>query len=175
MRRAVFGWWQMPEEEAEFLDFLDSTGTVVAYHEHRVKTEAEITPFPVRSYLAENNPAGVVLGLGPHTADVIINCLEKDKEKFFGVDLMKSCLIGYSRPRFRNGNQLGKSNLAAYLDFLKDGALQPKPDWFLSWVKQVISWAKKRAKKKCVHQGFYYPTTPLVLKLVEEKQIEAVH
>jgi hypothetical protein len=56
-----------------------------------------------------------------------------------------------------------------------DNIRQPKPKWFLSWVKQVFTWARKYAKKKCIHQEFYYPATPLVLKLVEEKQIEVVH
>jgi hypothetical protein len=165
----------MPEEEADFLAFLDSTGTVVAYPDHWVKTEAEAEPSLIRSHLAEYNPAQVDLGLEPHTKDVIIENQVKDHERFFYITSIRSCVIGYSRPRFRNGNQLGKSNLAAYLDAYEDNIRQAKPDWFQSWVKQVISWAKKRAKKKCIHQRFYYPATPLVLKLVEEKQIEVVH
>ncbi|VTS04882.1 hypothetical protein [Tuwongella immobilis] len=174
MRTSVFTFWQMPEEEVALLDFLDSTGAVVAYPAHWVKTLEEASPCPVRSYLAEHNPDQVDLGLGTHDADVTIESQEKGREQFFYVTSMQSCLIGYSRPRFRSCNQLGQSNLAAYLDVCKESVLHAKPDWFQSWVKQVFSWAKKRAKKKHVLRGFGYPATPLVLKAIEEKHIEAV-
>jgi hypothetical protein len=165
----------MPEEEEAFLDFLEGTGAIVAYPDHWVRSEVEVSPSPLRSYLAAHDPVQLDLGLEAHVEDVTIENQWKSDEQFFYLSTIRSCLIGYSRPCFRNGNQLGQSNLAAYLDFLKDGALQLKPDWFQSWVKQVFTWAKKHAKKKCAHQGFSYPATPLVLKLVEEKQIEVVH
>ncbi len=173
MRRAVFGYWLMPEEEAEFLDFLDTTGTVVAYPNHWVRTKVEAAPSPLRSYLAEHNPNLLKLGLGQHSGEELIKSM--DQEQFFGFDLMDACLIAYTRPRFRIGNQLGKSNLAAYLDVSTDNALHPKPKWFQLWVKQVFTWAKKHAQKKCVHQHFSYPATQLVLKLAEEGKIEPTH
>lgn len=171
----AFTFWQMPEEELAFLDFLDSTGVIVAYPDHWVKTEAEALPTPVRAYLAAHNPSQVFLGLDSGQLDVVVEPKIEGEEKFLSVGLIPSCLIAYSRPCFRSAYHLGKSNLAAYLETYKEGVKHAKPEWFHSWAKQVFSWAKKHAKKKCVHQGFSYPATPLVLKLVEEKRIEAVH
>jgi hypothetical protein len=171
----VFTFWQMLEEEVEFIDFLETTGTVIAYPDHWVRTEAEVSPQSLRTYLTQHNPLQVLLGLESGKADVVVGNRVQGEEQFFDVDLMSSCLVGYRRPRIRPVNQLGKSNLATYLDFYKGDSPQRKPDWFQDWVKQVFSWAKKRANRKCVHQEFAYPATPLVEKLVEEGQIEVVH
>jgi hypothetical protein len=162
----------MPEEEAAFLDFLESTGVVVAYPDHWARAEAEASARPLRAYLAESNPGQVLLGLETGKADVVIGTKTKEEDQFYHVELMSSCLIGYRRPRFGNDNLIEQSALAAYLDFFKDHARRAKPEWFRAWVRRVFGWAKRHANQKCVHQGFSYPATPLVRKLVEENVIE---
>jgi hypothetical protein len=164
--------WQTPDEETEFLDFLDTTGVVVAYPSHWVQTGTEVLPLPVRAFLLEKQPRQVLLGLERADADAIISPQVDGTRPYLSVDFMSSCLIAYSRAHFEPDGRLGKANLSTYLDFLAGTEIKRKPVWFQSWVKKVFTWARKHANKKCVLHGFEYPATPLVKKLVEEKRIE---
>lgn len=164
----AFTFWQLPEEEDKFLDFLDSTGIVVAYPDHWVKTRQEADPQPIRPYLAKNDPLTCLLGLDSYKAATGVEIMSQGDEQFFSVPMMDACLIGYSRPRFREGNHLGKSNLAAYLQY-SDGS--KKPDWFRKWTNQVFRWAKKSAADKQKYHGYFYPATQRVVEEVDKQQI----
>lgn len=165
---SVFTYWQLPEEEAEFLDFLDSTGIVVAYPNHGVKTPQEADPQPIRVFWAKNAPLRCMLGLDSNKASTVLEFKSQGDEQFYSVSLMNSCVIGYSRPNFRNGNHLGQSNLAAYLQY-SDGS--KKPDWFWKWTNQVFRWAKKKAADKQEYHGYFYPATQRVVEEVHKKRI----
>jgi len=172
VRRAVFTYWQMPDEEPELIEFMGTTGPVVSYPGHWVRTLVEAKPIRIDRFLIQYNSGPALLGQAAHSTEVIIEPAEKDNQQFFSVNLMNSCLIGYNRSQLRGGNRLVQSNLCAYLTIYKNHVECPKPEWFQSWVKRIISWARKRAKAKCTLQGFPYPATPLVAKLAKEREIE---
>jgi hypothetical protein len=167
----VLTFWQLPEEEEEFLDFLLSTGVVVAYPNHWVMTSEETEPQPLRRCLAQSNPKQCLLGLDSDAAHVVVGAKSQENEHFLSVDVLASCLIGYSRPQFRGECKLGQSNLSASLQY---PSAEEKPDWFQSWVKNVFAWIKKRASKKYKHQGYSYPATHLAVQRAEEGRVELV-
>jgi hypothetical protein len=172
MKRAVFTFWQLPEEEGDFLDYLESTGPVVACPNHWVSTEAEASPADLRPYLAKYDPDTVKLGLSSHLEEVVIQKItEKDKPVMFSTDLMTSSLVGYTRGRITGAGQLERTILAAYLDLPEEGGTL-KPAWFRRWVKKIFAWVKRRASGTCTLRGFAYPATPQVLKLLDDRKIQ---
>src|SRR5438128_869348 len=162
--RAVVTYWQLPEDEHDFLDFLSSTGEVVAMPDHWVKTKEELEPKPVRSFIREQDPAQLLFGLRHHATQAIIKPEQKNGERWFSVSDMKSCLIGYARGRLRDKNMLGQSNLHAYWDYVDDSTmtLQIKDPEFIKWGKAVLAWIRKVTAERIECHGHQYRATERV-------------
>jgi hypothetical protein len=167
MTRA-FTFWQLPHEELAFLDFLETTGRVVAYTDKGFRTIDEACAWPIRDYFALQ-PAQCLLGIESPSTPIAIREKESDDARFLFVDLMGSCLIAYGRPQLRDGNLLSQSNVAAYLNF-PNGT--NKPDWFRAWVKRIINWLKTYASETCNYQHFPYSATVAVVEHVASGQIK---
>ena len=74
---------------------------------------------------------------------------------------MRSCLIAYQRPIFRNGNVLGQSNICADWRYLEEdqARLLAKDEDFVKWGKKVFAWVRKATLEEHELNGFPYRAT----------------
>ncbi len=169
---AVFSYWSLPEEEADFLDYLKAWD-IHAYPPQTFPKTSEVKPAPLEEFL-KLNPSQISFGpnellsegdIGPR--DIV------DGVQRFGVSAMQSHTIAYNRPFFHDGGALGKSNLCAYWKYPApdlSGFIEKDPE-FIRWAKKVLGWCGRRASEKLMLNGYPYPATKRVKELVEQKKL----
>jgi hypothetical protein len=156
---SVLTFWQLPEEEAAFIEYLQTTGNVLALPSRWVKTREELSPQPIRAYLETHDPPQISFGLEQHLKDISPEPrIYEGESGFMQPSEMEFCLIGYNRPRFRRNTELGQSNLAAYWQRLDPEAriLVEKPPEFVRWGKAVFAWLRRHTPEW--HQKWYRVT-----------------
>jgi hypothetical protein len=172
---AVVTYWQLPDDEKEFLDFLLSTGSILAVPSHWVEAKEELVPQPIASFIEHYDPDQLLFGLEEYVLRPAIERREFDRKLLFGVPCMKPCLITYSRGKLRNG-KLPQSNLSAYLDYPSEGAskLLRKEQDFVRWVKKVMGWVRKFTPEQAECNGYPYRATKRVSNAICEGKLEVV-
>jgi len=178
--RAVVTFWWFPDEEAAFLDYLESTGHVVALPFQAVKDQHEVAPRPVAEVVAGSDPQELFFGLEEHVRHAVIIRLEgfangiKVEIPHFRVSDMKSCVIGYDRGRFIEGGKMTPSNLYAYWDYPdeKGTVLKHKPADFVMWAKKVLRWVYKATPEW--HEYKTYRVSKRVKAAIQEGKINIV-
>ena len=170
---AVVTFWQLPEEEQLFLTYLESTGTVLALPDHWVKKKEDLSPRPIRAFIADHDPDQLLFGLEEHLAQIPVERWEYEGQwGYQGPSAMDSCLIAYHRPKFRDEKKLGQSNLAAYWTSLDESqsAIIDKDPEFVRWGKRVFAWVRRHTPEQ--HQR--YRTTKRAKEVVENGVVELV-
>lgn len=173
---AVRTYWQLPEDERDFLAFLMATGTIVGMPDHWTRTKEELAPQPIVTYIERDDPQQFLFGLEEYAREAVIEPKSRDGEQFFSVGFMSAHLIGYRRGSIRDRNKLGQSNLAAYWEYLSEDntELIPKDPGFIRWAKKVFAWVRRATPERLECNGYPYPATRRVKDAVEQGQIEVV-
>jgi hypothetical protein len=174
---SVVTYWQLPEDEEEFLDFLVKIGAVMAIPTGPWRrTRAELCPRPVARYIEQDDPSSLYFGLQQHIGEEDIEAREQDGEMFFTISDTKSCVIGYDRGRLRKGNKLGQSNIYAYWKYPSADAtemLDKNPD-FVKWARRVLGWVRRFTPETAEVHGFPYRATKRVKAALLKGEIEVV-
>lgn len=136
---SVVTFWQLPEEEPLFLDYLESTGDIVGIPWCKVPDRALLEPRPLRTLISQE-PDSVLVGLREVLAELPINTFNEDGSKTYAVATSKVPMLMYSRGQWQAENKLGRSNIAAdWTTFPKTSAKSSiNPKHLLSGV--VKSW-----------------------------------
>jgi len=173
---AVVGYWQLQEDEDDFLNYLVTTGDIVALPARGVKAKQELSPQPIVQYVRRDNPSQFVFGQKHHALTAEIESKETGGEIYFILAYMDPCLIMYQRGRTRDGNKLGLSNLAAYWTYPdKDGrTLLTKDEDFIKWAKKVFAWVRKHTPEQIHCNGFPYRATKRAKEAATSGAMEAV-
>src|SRR5260370_41031597 len=111
---AVVTYWQLPDDDKDFLDFVQTTGTVLALPDRWVKRKEELALQPMVSYFQLHDRGQ--FSLEKHVLQISIDEHETSDGLRFGVPVMEPCVIAYERGRFLNG-KLTLPNLSAYWDY----------------------------------------------------------
>jgi hypothetical protein len=162
----AYTFWQLPEEEPEFLGFLNSTGNVIAFPDYGVVSPDERKPTPLEDYLRKcSSPYHFLFGL-ERFADRICGkystkFLAREGHGHHHTDVFSSWVMGYSGAQLRDLNKLSKSNLFTYFTARKTG--DPDDDAkkaeFKRWVNKVFAYAKKRSPESVELHSHFYPAT----------------
>lgn len=169
-------YWQLPpEDENEFLDFLQSTGTILSLPAHWAETKEELVPQPIATFIERHDPDQVLFGIEEHVLHEAPEVREFNGNIRFGIPVMKSRIITYRRGKIREG-KLAQSNISAYLDYPAEDAsrLILKSTDFVGWVKKVIDWTKKATSERIERNGHGYRATARAKTAVCEGKLEAV-
>ncbi len=171
---SVVTFWQFPEEEQQFIEFLNGTGCVVAFPSGPVETESELVPQPLNDYISRYDPDQLLFGLEDFAEKRIVKQVEFEGQPRFCVTSMDSCLVGYRRGNFRDGNKLGQFNLAAYWTRLSDDgkSLVNKDRTFKKWAEKVFSWVREATPEW--HQFKTYRVTRRVKEALLKGEIEII-
>lgn len=159
MKPSVVTFARLPEEEAEFLEFLASTGDVWARAVNDDAAKPTYTPAPVGTFLQQHGAAllnngtlHVWIGFRP---DVLKPQKSKINEKMV-VDPFPAYLVGYTRGEYYPGGELAQSNLYFYRGSFEGEEFVKKPETFLRWGAKVLAWVKKRTPEEVtVHRCNY--------------------
>jgi hypothetical protein len=172
---SVVTYWQLPNDEKEFFEFLRSTGNVLAVPDAWFDAKQELVPEPLLTFLENSDPTHFSFGLEECLPDLKVESHDFNGSIKFGFSLMASPLIGYDRGLPRNG-ELPQSNLCAYVNYPDVGAtrLLDKNPSFVRWMKKVMSWARKASPEKLECNGFPYRATRRAKEAVSEGRIIAV-
>ncbi|HVU33810.1 MAG TPA: hypothetical protein VHE61_10270 [Opitutaceae bacterium] len=149
MKRLVLTYWLCPDEEQEFIDFLETTGDIVAYTVEWKAKPDDIRPTDLRRIIESANPAQLMVGL--RTGYTLVEKHVFDDRVKFNVTAHRSALLIYQRGRLL-GRQLGQSNLAAYYGVAERPSDEDRS--FHEWCRKVYRWVKERTPQKDPN-GFY--------------------
>ena len=169
----VLTFWQLLEEEDEFIEFLKGTGDVIAVHSGAFKNRETLDPEPIDAFIIKYDPDQLRFGLKHLFSGSEIIRKDFEGELLYAVEPMKPCLVSYNRPKFRDG-KLGQSNLAAYSTFpnVQATALIKKDPEFIKWTNKIVSWMRKRVRHKIELNGFPYPATEKAKAAFVERKLE---
>jgi hypothetical protein len=165
---AVLTFYQLPDEEETFLDYVESTGKIIAVPFEIARTRSDFTPLPLRECLNRFNPNKVAFGLEEHSELIKIGAYFDKQGEYFTVSLMTSPLISYTRSRWRAPQQLGMSNLAAYWSYPNESAtaMLDHPGEFIKWAKKIFRKGREIAPRWPEHESLRM--TPLVAAAIRE-------
>ncbi len=172
---AVCTFWQMPSEEAKFLQYLESTGRVVAIEDTWYETPEDAVAVDLNSFRAKS-ASQVMLGLSQlvdFKPIFIDNGLDRG---YVGPSYLQNNVLCYSRGMIRDSNYLTQANLCGewtYLDEEKQVILDKDPE-FVQWGKKVLAWLRRHASEWVEYNGYKYRATKAVKKAVEVGEIVAV-
>src|SRR5216683_2935287 len=130
-------YWQLADDEKEFLGFLDSTGRILSLPATWVESKRELIPQPIDQFVDQNDPDQLLFGFAEDVLRAGVDERDFGSGLRFAVPYMKPCLLSYNRGRFRNG-KLTQSNLSGYMDYPNEDAstlLKKDPD-FVHWVNK---------------------------------------
>ncbi len=169
---AVFTFWQLPEDESTFFDFLLTTGDIFALHDRGVRTKEEMVPVPLAKYAAQDIQS-FNFGLEQFATKARVKEYEVEEQHYYKLVYGEPCLINYMRPTM-DGRKLFKSNLAAYWEHLDDtqSTLLQKAPEFIEWRRKIFRWARQFAPKQVPFRGLLRPGTTAVKRALDEGKIE---
>ena len=144
---SVVMFWQYPEEEQKFLDYLLGAGEILAFPLHRVRRAELLTGQPIVPFIQQNNPNGLLFGLDHHAAQARIEAFESASGPMYAVSAGNSCLMDYRRPRLLPGGKLTQCSLCAFgAGHSEDGStVVLKDPAFMKWARKVITWGRRHS------------------------------
>jgi hypothetical protein len=169
----VLTYWCLPEEEIDFLNYL-SKWDIYAYDPTFFLSLSDVKPVPLTTLIVEQKLPDVYFGPKQFLSEKDIGLrTHLNGVAQYGVHSMNAQTIGYRRPCFRVGGELGKSNLHAYWKYPNaavTGFIEKDPE-FIKWAKKVFGWGRKWACERVMHNGYPYAATKRVKQLVEKNEL----
>jgi hypothetical protein len=168
---AVVGWWQLPEDEEEFIEYVSKTGDVVAVASRYMPHRSDLEAIPVSEIALSGSPGSCALGLRHLIFKRGISELKKDGGVLFSLPRQADFAM-YDRCRFREG-VLVLLNLYAEWSFLTDdySATIEKDPEFKAWATKLFAWVRRHTPERVDLRGFPYRATKRVAEAVREGRI----
>jgi hypothetical protein len=166
--RTVAAWWWFPDEEADFINYLESTGEVVAYLRDDFENVEEIKHSPLRQVIECDTVRNVCLCLKEQAERIVVAPLHPiDNKPRFGIYTSQSEVLGYDRVYYKDSNVLCLGHLHAYWAFVNDEAsgYVNKDPAFVKWGKRVFQWIRRKTPEW--HQYKSYRATKRVKESVD--------
>lgn len=162
---AVVTYAQLPDEEPAFLNYLQKTGDVWARAVGDRLPNIRFAPLPAAEFLEhfadeirDFNMISIYIGMRPDIVDPVITKRPDiyDGEPF--VNFMASNFIRYDRGEFRSENELAQSNLCYYSGDYQGEEYVTKPELFLKWARNILSWVRRRTPESVPVERCNYET-----------------
>ena len=163
---SVMVFWWFPEEEQEFLQYLNKSGLLVAVTDKIVTDPTEIVVSGFDTILASGADR-ILFTRDSFAASLRIESGMDRGRPCYGVSARQSPFISYSRGAIIPTKKLRQSKLYAEATFLDDhGEVVQKPMEFVKWYKRVFGWASQRTP--LWHQYKSYRITERVASAIQE-------
>jgi hypothetical protein len=157
---ATVKYWRLPDEEVDFVRYLESIEPTMAFAYRTYPTEAEIQWQPVGSV----SPMTEVHLITParFVADCRMFWRDAREPAGFTIDHTSSPVLYYRPGRSLESNMLESTALSAEWTYLDDGSCRDFPADFVRWGKRVMQWVRR------VAPGWYGHKTNRITPRVEE-------
>lgn len=141
---AAVTFWRFPEEEEEFVRFLESSGPVVGVPKGKVQDRSKLTLLPLNELLAQD-PSSVLIGIRGVLKDLPIRAYPDENGESYGVLFTHVPVLTYRRGRLLAPNQLGASHISGDWTVLSEDkkSVLDQPEEFVKWGKTVLGWVRK--------------------------------
>jgi hypothetical protein len=172
---AVVTYWQLPEDEKDFLSFLQGTGNVLALPDRWVSSREELAPRPIPAFVDQYDPNQLLFGLDSHVTTLRIEEHRVDGAPRFALPHMEPCVIAYGRGRLCDG-KLAQSNLSAYWSYPSRvglGLVKKDPE-FVAWARHVMGWVRRATPKRLICNGYPYRATSRAANEVAGGRVQLV-
>jgi hypothetical protein len=174
---SVVTFWQLPEDERDFLEYIHSTGDVLACASMWSDSKQDPQWLPPRTYVSGQNPIQLLITLAEFASRISTRSHKKGDRIIYGVDSIYECVITYTRGRFRENGALGQSSFSFYSTFpnVEVSRMEKKDPRFLNWAKRVLARARRFTPEKVIFHGFPYRATRRVKEAVVSGRIQVAH
>jgi len=144
---AVLSFYQLPEEEENFLKYVEGSGKILAVPSLPMRSREDLRPLPFHEFIHRFDPDVVYFGLEEHANLIVVSPYLDEQGEFVTVNNMRSPLVHYRRPRWRDPKRLTMSNLVAYWSYPdeKKTAMLDQPREFVKWAKKIYQQVRKIA------------------------------
>jgi hypothetical protein len=129
---ATVQYWRLPEEEQDMVDYLRSTGSIMALPVRRVAKPEDLVWKPVDEALLEPD-ASFLLTL----AELVPQMQLHQNEEGYAADVTKTPALLYARGQLVTPQRLSSTSLSAEWD--------DEPADFVRWGKRVMQWVRRVA------------------------------
>ncbi len=165
----VVTYWQTQEDEKSFLDYLQTTGVIVAFTDQWVESRDLLRAEPIATFIERNDPDQFLFARQDLLQPSDVERREFGGKMLFGLPHMKANVIAYDRGKLSDG-RLPHSNLSAYSVYpnASASAFVEKSAEFLAWMKKVMSWVRRLTPDKVECNGFFYRATKRAGQAVAE-------
>jgi hypothetical protein len=153
--------WRLPEEESAFIEFLESSGDVVAIPWQKVSDPSLLKPRPLSEVISQDSDA-ILIGLRHTIQNPPINTFRDDGEESYAVPARDLPMLIYHRGKWNDVNKLRRSNLSGEWTTISPdtGRSVDQPEDFVKWGKKVMQWVRKQTP--LWHMYKTYRITPRV-------------
>jgi hypothetical protein len=153
--------WRLPEEEAAFMEFLESSGDVVAIPWEKVSDPSLLRPRALSEAISQDLNA-ILIGLRDTIQNPSINTFHDDGKESYAILARDLPMLIYHRGKWRDVNKLGSSNLSGEWTTISPdtGRTVDHPEEFVKWGKKVMQWVRKQTP--LWHEYKTYRITPRV-------------
>jgi hypothetical protein len=141
---AAVTFWRFPEEEEDFIRFLQSSGPVVGVPKGKVKDKSQLNPAPVADLLARNPPS-VLLGLPNLLREWPIRVYHDERGESYAVLFTCVPVLTYRRGQLLAPNQLTASHISGDWTVPSEdkSKVVDQPEEFIKWGRKVLAWVRK--------------------------------
>ena len=156
MSSAGVTFWWFPDEEEAFLNYLQSTGDILAISPLVAPSPEAFHPVPVRDCIRQRNPDQLLIGPAHFACEAPVQMSSVKGIPNYFVSAMTSSLIMYRRGKFRSEDKLGQSNLSAHWDMLNEAetAVVDKNAEFKRWGMKILRWARNTTPEWHQFKGY---------------------
>ena len=140
-------WWRLPEEEEDFITFLESADSTLALPLRTFERKEDVVFRPVRDVLTSDDFPRVLLTPASLAQQAEVIYIDTPLRKGYTVSQRKSQVLFYSRGQIIKPNVLSSSAVSADWDYLTEDESQRlrQPEEFVKWGKKIMQWVKKKA------------------------------
>jgi hypothetical protein len=144
--------WRFPEEEPEFVRFLESLGPVVALPKGKVTNKSQLQLRSLEELLADGVDS-LLLALPGMLGELPIRQYQDDTGQSWAVLFTDIPVLTYRRGVWRGPQQLGGTHISGSWTILSDdqSRILDQPAAYIRWGKKVLAWVRKQTPQTYNH------------------------
>jgi hypothetical protein len=138
-------WW-LPDDEAEFLSFVENEGRVIALPLELSAPVTEDLAYSPKQLIGRDQSARMFLVLRSHLQQLEYVPYDKDGVTLFGIGAINSPVVSYKRSVLRESKTLSQASVSFYSDRLSadQKSLVAKQTEFTAWATSIVSSVRKK-------------------------------
>jgi hypothetical protein len=147
-------YWRLPDEEGDFVEYLQSLEPTMAIPLRTVETPEALVWKPVAEALHDSDNAFLITP-SRFVSDMKVHRIDTPLDRGFTASVSATPAIHYSRGRLLKPRRLSSAALSAdWTHLAEDGkTVVDKPADFVRWARNVMQWVRRVAPGWYLHKS----------------------